>query len=134
MGTFQDFFEAYSFLQDHYIFEDKRLGRHITNFDEAYNIMVVKVNPRTNTVDDDEALNTETRVWIECGGYFEEDGYKGFNHDIDLDTGGRTFEEAIINLANLVKEKHGLNPEGFGEVTEEERAKTEEFMKKLRQR
>lgn len=70
-------------------------------------IEVVKVNPDTNSVDDDYNKNTKTRVWLETGAYIKNDdlppmGYSHFYHDYYLDCGGDTFEEAIIRLAELV--------------------------------
>lgn len=62
-------------------------------------IEVVKVEPITKTVCRNENLSTETRVWLECGPYHQ----KYAEHDWDLDCGGATFEEAIIELANLVE-------------------------------
>jgi hypothetical protein len=53
-------------------------------------------------------------IWLEGGSHFYvKGGHYGtewnFNrfHDIDLDVGGRTYEEAIINFAEKVKEKYG---------------------------
>lgn len=93
---YDDFYEAYHFLDNHLLFKDKFMS-------EALFVEVVKVNPMTNEIDDNHVLNTKTQVWLECGG--EEDDQ--FYHDINLDTGGDTFEEAIINLANLVVSHYG---------------------------
>jgi len=53
-------------------------------------------------------------IWVEGGSHFYvKGGYYGDDwiwqnfHDPDLDIGGRTYEEAIIAFANLVKEKYG---------------------------
>ena len=66
---------------------------------------IVKVNPETNAIDDDPHKNTKVQIWLEHGPYDAEWG--ACTHDIDLDCGGDTFEEAIINLAKLVEEKYG---------------------------
>ena len=52
--------------------------------------------------DDDSRLNTKTEIWLEYGEclYDEETDLVQIRHNIDLDCGGATFEEAIINLAN----------------------------------
>jgi len=50
-------------------------------------------------------------IWLECGRkgpkIFDDpsipEGYYPNYHDIELDCGGATFEEAIVNLANLVE-------------------------------
>ena len=76
-------------------------------------IDVVKVNPETEAIDDDIALNTKVRVWLE-GGPWEHifchndcNGYYDWTHDIDLDCGADTYEEAIIKFAQLVFNKYG---------------------------
>ena len=74
-------------------------------FEECLDIYVTKVNPKTKRIDDNEKLNTKVEVWLECGKYLFDEHRKEYLpcHDIDLDCGGDTFEEAIIKLANLVK-------------------------------
>lgn len=89
-----DFHDAFNYLSNHIIFADR--------FNECLDIEVVKINPKTKSIDDNAALNTETEIWLECGPY-----YNGITHDVDLDCGGKTFEEAIINLRNLVEKKYG---------------------------
>lgn len=69
------------------------------NFQKCLDIEVVKVEPITKTVHRNENLSTETRVWLECGPYHSQ----YMTHDLDLDCSGATFEEAIIELANLVQ-------------------------------
>ncbi|MBI2035714.1 MAG: hypothetical protein HYT12_03475 [Candidatus Liptonbacteria bacterium] len=121
---FTDFYESCRFLEEHPIFDDGILG-------SAFNVYLdwdaVKVNPLTKEVDDDEAKNTETRVWLECGplikvndyekeftaypGQAEEmrkifpDGQPSVDHR--LCCGAPTFEEAIVRLANLVFTYYG---------------------------
>ena len=87
-----DFYTAWRFLEEHKMFKGC--------FAYELWMTVVKVNPYTNAIDDDDTKNTKVRIWLEHGGYDEE---YGFVHDIDLDCGGDTFEEAIIELAKLVK-------------------------------
>ena len=41
-----------------------------------------------------------------------------YTHDIDLDCGGDTFEEAIIELAKLVKKYYGDNNKAIKRVIE----------------
>lgn len=80
-------------------------------------IMAVKVNPKTDMIDDDESLNTKTRIWLEPTAFTEKnERYPdapydvlegcGFHHGY-LDTCGRTFEEAIIKLALKVWRLYG---------------------------
>ncbi len=89
-----DFYTAWIFLLEHKAFHGL--------FECGLYTMVVKVNPETNEVDDDDTKNTKVQVWLEHGGYDDEGCHM---HDFDLDCGGDTFEEAIIELATLVK-KH----------------------------
>lgn len=90
-----DFYESFHYLNNHIIF-----AKH---FSECLDIWVAKVNPETNEVDDDNSKNTKIEIWLECGPYCKD----FFTHDIDLDCGGDTFEEAIIELAKLVKDIYG---------------------------
>lgn len=64
-----------------------------------HDTIVVKVNPVTDVVDNDESKNTKVQVWIEV---FTPDS---ITHIYDLDCGGDTYEDAIIELARLIKEK-----------------------------
>lgn len=86
-----NFYQAWHYLINHPMFNEK--------FQSCLDVDVVKVNPKTNCVDDNDSLNTKTQIWLECGPYFENQ----ITHDIDLDCGGNTFEDAIIKLAKLVK-------------------------------
>lgn len=112
-----DFYESWHFLKNHPKFYPEDCG-HV--FPSNLDIMVVRVNPKTDSIDDDEAKNTHDRVWLEFGPWekleleqrrlmgMEDDDDPYFPmHDIDLDCGGETFEKAIINLASLVREHYG---------------------------
>jgi hypothetical protein len=67
------------------------------------------VNPESNSIEDDESLNTKLRFWVEFGPYVEDTYHGGLivSHDWELDCGGWTWEEACINLAILILEKYG---------------------------
>ncbi len=97
------FYTAWRYLNDHKKFMDKY---GIEGFFRALDIDVIMANPKTLAIDDDESKNTKVQVWLECGPYYEMDintGESGWEHDIRLDCGADTFEEAIIKLAKLVK-------------------------------
>ena len=90
---------------------------HETAFPNNLDIMVVKVDPRTNCISDDESLNIHTRVWLEVSTFTEldpknpdwYDKFKGSSrHDYWLDCGGNTFEDAVIELAERVYDHYGL--------------------------
>jgi hypothetical protein len=87
-----EFYDAWEFLLEHKMFK-----RH---FRDILYIMTAKVNPDIGMVDDDESKNTKVEVWLEVGPWSEQ----YHTHDWDLDCGGDTFEEAIIKLADLVKQ------------------------------
>ena len=93
-----DFYTAWWFLVEHRIFNNE------FDFERIW-IHVTKVNPATNAVDDDRQKNTKVAVWLEC--FPDNENVYGRFHDVDLDCGGDTFEDAIITLAGLVKEKYG---------------------------
>lgn len=91
-----EFYDAWIFLNEHKMFNNL--------FENGLYTCVVKVNPETNEIDDDCSKNTKVQVWLEHGPWERQlNGFPEHTHDWDLDCGGDTFEEAIINLANLVK-------------------------------
>ena len=94
-----DFYNAWQFLEGHKMFN----GR----FNEDLWVKAVKINPKTNEIENDKCENTKLQIWLEHGKYEEE--YHCCNHDWDLDCGGNTFEEAIIKLAELVKKNYTTN-------------------------
>lgn len=112
MKRFTEFYEAFHFLKTHKIVENIGVdGLKNNYFDKCLDISVVKVNPETDAIEINDDLNIKTQVWLEFGpmdGLIPE-------HDTRLDCGADTFEEAIIQLANLVdkyyldngKEKQG---------------------------
>jgi hypothetical protein len=97
-----NFYEAWRFLNENGVFKDIY---GLERFNRCLVIDVVKVNPANNRIENDDVLNTKIQVWLECGKYNED--YEQGQHDIDLDCGADTFEEAIIKLAKLVADKYG---------------------------
>ena len=109
---------AWVFLENHVMFQDD-IG--FSCFHRCLDIDIVRVNPETGEIDDHPDKNTKTEYWLECGSWLTPAEYKfnGFEHgqkhrpygmaahDYDLDCGGDTFEEAILNLACLVYENYG---------------------------
>ena len=78
----------------------------INYFYECLRVEVVKVNPNTMEIDLDNSKNTKVQVWLEFGGVFYNETFNCFQsyHDINLDCGADTFEQAIIELAKLCKQ------------------------------
>lgn len=102
---FTDFYEAYNYLKKHPIFTCYPFDSeyYVSKLEDCIFIDVVKVNPETLSIDDNDNLNTKVQVWLEAGPYLKT-GEK--SHDYNLDCGADTFEEAIVMLANLVKEHY----------------------------
>lgn len=100
MKKIKDFYEAYHFCYNHCMFNHCVVSNTMC-------IEVVKVSPKSNMIVKDKSKNTSTRVWLEWGPFCFYDGTLEGYHDIDLDCGGNTYEEAIIELANLIKKKYG---------------------------
>lgn len=106
MKNKEEFYIAWYFIVEHPKFMDD--GENQT-FPYGLDIEVVKVNPETMSIDDDRSKNTKVQIWLEHGPY---EYIKSMmsntpTHDIDLDCGADTFEEAIIEMAKLVKKKYG---------------------------
>jgi len=114
----KEFFEAWWFLANHPDFQVRGNLRSLslTLVNKIW-VYVTKVNPITNKVSDIDVLNTKVQVWLEWGPQvlIEDIGPKPFwstSHDIRLDCGGNTYEEAIIELAKLVKKYYGEYKKG----------------------
>lgn len=110
------FFKSWWFLMDHKIFSYTYPGHRLkeSHFsDRALHVFVTTIDPRLKAINEkDESKNTQLEFWLECGPldktHSKEFGQPIFTHDTDLDCGGRTFEEAIIKLAKLVRRKYGV--------------------------
>ena len=107
MKKIKDFYEAWWFLYNHPSFVDNE--NYQWGFQDCLDIDVQKVDPKTCKIEDDKSRNTKTEIWFECGQFVSSTNIMGKirEHDIRLDCGGDTFEEAIIELANLVKKYYG---------------------------
>jgi hypothetical protein len=105
-------------------------GGEVHAFDENLDIYYTKTDAPGGHghVNDDKSKNIYTECWLEIGqvdwGYSGEWEWKEEHkrcypipcHDYELDTGGTTFDEALINLANNVLKKYGpipQNPERY---------------------
>lgn len=112
-----DFHNAYHYLNHHPAFwhffgkENMTAAERIhekwliddDGFRDSVSVYVVKVNPTTSHSEDDTTLNTKTEVWIELGkhGWPHDDANISDTnwHDVDLDCGADTFEQAVITAA-----------------------------------
>ena len=105
---FTDFYTAYYWLYEHPMFQEEAINFkgdtwNESHFKECLDIDIVKVNPETDSIDDDVNKNTKVQIWLECGKYDKECRW----HNIELDCGADTFELAIVEFANLVEEWYG---------------------------
>ncbi len=116
----RDFHAAWWYLHNHPIAHD---GVSASFFGQHLDVYVAKVDPNTLTIEDATARNTCTQVWLEFGPmYFKEDmseeewaanhynmwgGHPVPSHDVELDCGADSYEDAIIKLADLVAERYG---------------------------
>lgn len=79
---------------------------------DAINVHVAQVCVKCRRIhEEDGPYEKATRIWLETGKWemhFRE-GMKHHDHwhDIELDCGGGTYEEAVVKLARLVWEKYG---------------------------
>lgn len=86
-------------------------------FTSSLDIEIVKVDPKTDCIDfDHPEKNTKTRVWLESGEQWLDTTFgnvwRNNCHNVNLDTGADTFEEAIIKLARKVQTKYPLKKYG----------------------
>lgn len=91
--------------------EFTHLERHAV--DCNLDIFYARVNKR-GRVDDDETENVFIECWLEFGPikFAVTDGVLRLQnqHDIDLDCGAPTFDQALVKLARRVKRKYGDFP------------------------
>lgn len=84
---------------------------------ENIDIYYAKVD-ETGVINDDRTLNTNIECWLELGPMkwtSKECWEEGWSdrpylqpvHDIRLDCGGKTFDEALVKLARLLKKYYG---------------------------
>lgn len=98
-----DFYEAWTYLENHEMFNSENSP---FEFQDNLSVEIVKVNPKTMEIDEDNSKNTLTQVWLETGpiSYDNDENEWCKCWDYRLDCGADTFEEAIIKLANKVKQ------------------------------
>ena len=94
-----DFFDAWWWLYHHPINNQPGSARP----DKTYPVGMYQLDIYAST--------TEREIWLEFGPFPSYEGAEYDTndrmHDPRLDCGGKTFEEAIINLARLVKKYYG---------------------------
>lgn len=104
--------EAFWFLHNHPKAVDRPVEGEATILDSAFidnlDVMYVKVDPDKREITNTER-DTQTEIWLETGPMEWNETLQNYlaTHDPRLDCSGSTFDEALVNLANLVKEHYG---------------------------
>lgn len=125
-----DFHSAWHYLNEHPLFwslagtrakpaeaHEKYLV-HENGFPHALDIFVMKVDPKTRRVEDDESRNTKTEVWYEiCMTHWPSQYDDVRVHAWQIDGGGETYEEAIVKAAQQVHETYGNDRTIFDKET-----------------
>lgn len=110
---FANFFDAWWYLCGHPRFQEEAWpgGYTESSFNDSLWIDVIKVNPLTENVEEDEELNVSTCVCLEClhKEWDPEANLYVSAHDYELDCSADTFENAIIELANRHYNKYDVN-------------------------
>lgn len=95
-----------------YYYTDKNRHHEATlsdgrGVDEGLELRPGLVDKVTRTTGGPEE-NTELEIWVEAFPCSLTHGTGGFRmHDVELDTGAPTYEEALIKVAALIYERHG---------------------------
>jgi len=108
----KDFYRAWRFCTEHPANQRILNKKWIESWwKQNHSLMIMKVNSETKRVEDNKP-NTETNIWIEWGPYMEsselQEHEREFlpqgisSHEHRVDTGGKTFEEAIVNIAHNI--------------------------------
>ena len=126
----RDPYKAISFMELHPANQRLKWGSPENWFYFNVDWCFVKVDPETRRIETkknpnwkknkkgkhphDPKRNTQTNVWVEWGPHFEHEwdtentGPDGIgSHDPRVDTGGGTFEEAMVNLAHNIWKLYG---------------------------
>jgi len=120
----EKFYESWRYLNKLEII----MHNELSLFEKSLSVQVTKINPATLEIDDDEKLNTKVVIRLEFGEIiFTEDTKKiEAVHDPELDVAADTFEEAIIELARLCREK-GYKEHVYNPITKDDIKKLEEL-------
>jgi hypothetical protein len=110
-----DFLNSWHWLNEHpvfYAFGDQfheRALDHSHGVQDGLEFMVVMVNPATDRISDNEAENTRLEVWVEVfpTSLSMPHGSKYRLHAYECDTGGATYEEAVVKMAQNIYERYG---------------------------
>ena len=114
------FYEAWTYLENHAYFLNHELVRKFgireSIFASNLQMDVVRVNPFTQMIEDCELKNTQVEIWLENGPMENIDGLWVAENDTEIASGGRTFEEAVINMAHKVEASYPVKE--WGKINE----------------
>jgi len=99
-------------------------------FESSITAQPVRINPKKGKISNNDTLNTEPRVWLESG-CFCFDSTVGNRHGIDykLNTSAKTWEKAIVKLANKICRRYGdLSIDTYFDFTEDSLSKWEDVI------
>lgn len=109
-----DFYWAWRWLNEHPIFyrcEREFHERGLTEdrgiLDGCVEVIPVKVNPATAKRSWDRTKNTKLEFWVEVMPRSIKPEHPISLHDYVCDTGGDTYELAIVEVAKKIYERHG---------------------------
>jgi len=110
-----DFWVAWHWLNEHPIFyrcyrefHEKYLVNERGILDGCVEVIPAKVNPETGSISEDPTKNTKLEFWVEVFPRSLKPENDGSSlHDYVCDTGGDTYELAIVKVAEEIYKRHG---------------------------
>jgi hypothetical protein len=109
-----DFYCAWRWLNEHPIFyrchrelHERSLTDDRGILDSCVEVKPVKVNPKTARISEDDTKNTKLEFWVEVFPRSIKPEHNVSLHDYLRDTGGDTYEKAIITVAKSIYDHHG---------------------------
>lgn len=124
-----DVYNAWQYLNRHPLFwylagrRDKPVEAHEKYLQAEHGVRegletcVVKVNPETRSIDEDETKNTKIEFWYElCFTSWPGQWDDVRTHAYTLDGGGDTYEACVIKAAKQIHEVYGNDRRLFDEI------------------
>lgn len=110
-----DFYSAWRWLNEHPIFyrctrefHERGLTANRGILDGCVEVTPVKVNPVNLKRSEDPTKNTLLQFWVEVfARSLKPEECTISTHDYECDTGGSSYEEAIVAVAKEIYERHG---------------------------
>jgi hypothetical protein len=113
-----DFYGAWQWLNEHPIFYRCHREFHERDLEDdrgilsgSIEVIPVKVNPETGTRSEDDTRNTQLQFWVEVFPRSVKPECSIGLHDYRRDTGGDTYEQAIVEVAKEIYAHYGNDRE-----------------------